>query len=149
MERKLIRAETLLDSDAAYEIYRACLYRPTREKYASRLAELRRGLCLACLEDGALAGLIALAPRGGEAEILGIAVDPARRGRGVGRGLVLGAMRAGGFARLTAETDDAAVGFYRKCGFTTEPCVKDYGGARVRRWRCALNELPPEESDHV
>jgi ribosomal protein S18 acetylase RimI-like enzyme len=59
-------------------------------------------------------------------EIVGLAVDPAAGGRGVGRALVnatLDAARMNGFRRVTLRvlaTNTAARALYEACGFTVE-----------------------------
>ena len=50
-------------------------------------------------------------------EIAGIAVDPAARGQGVGSHMIRQAVRRYRPRHVCAETDDDAVGFYRKNGF--------------------------------
>ena len=51
-------------------------------------------------------------------EIAGIAVDPAARGQGVGSHMIRQAVRRYRPRHVCAETDDDAVGFYRKNGFS-------------------------------
>lgn len=65
--------------------------------------------------------------------VCNIAVIEACRGQGVGR-FMLAALQEKYNLPLALETDDDAVGFYRKCGFEAESFIHaDYG---VRRWRC-------------
>lgn len=46
-----------------------------------------------------------------------IAVDPEFRRRGFGKTMLLDALRRSGRRPLTAETDEDALDFYKKCGF--------------------------------
>lgn len=39
-----------------------------------------------------------------------------------------------------AETDDGAVGFYRKCQFKTEEFFQEYDGNQYRRYCCVLKK---------
>ncbi|MDO4263956.1 MAG: GNAT family N-acetyltransferase [Deinococcus sp.] len=83
---------------------------------------------------GKLLGLIGLAERGdGEATITHIAVAEAGQGRGTGRRL-LALAAARGLGQLDAETDAAAVGFYRACGFRVRSLGEKYPG--VERFAC-------------
>jgi GNAT superfamily N-acetyltransferase len=89
----------------------------------SRLAALRAadGARLVGLEEeGRLAGAAAL----DGSTVRAIAVDPELRGRGVGRRLLDAVPDA-----LTAEADEAAVGFFRRCGFAVESA----GGTPYKR----------------
>ena len=133
-----------LRTEAAYRIYRACMYRPTREKYDARTDELLRGRVYGCMRDGALVGILALSlPEDGTAEIVGIAVAEDARGQGIGAWLIAQAARAEGLKRLMAETDDEAVGFYRRCGFHATRLERSYDGTAVTRWRCVWDADAP------
>ena len=59
-----------------------------------------------------------------------IAVAPAWRNRGVGRTLIDALAERAGAKRVVAETDDDAVGFYRRCGFAVEDAPPKFGRAR-------------------
>jgi Ser/Thr protein kinase RdoA (MazF antagonist)/GNAT superfamily N-acetyltransferase len=64
--------------------------------------------------------------------IRSIAVAPEWRGQGLGR-MLLGALTERfGTHRIVAETDDDAVDFYRRCGFTVEDAAPKFG--RPRYW---------------
>lgn len=99
-------------------------------------------------EDDVLAGFILMRVAGTEAEVLTIAVDPAGRRQGAGRGLVLGGITACLAAGCTsvflevAADNDAARALYASLGFETAGTRKAYyrrpeGGAVdgiVMRW---------------
>jgi ribosomal protein S18 acetylase RimI-like enzyme len=79
---------------------------------------------------------------GGTVGIRSIAVAPAWRHRGLGRTLVDALGERLEAKRLVAETDDDAVGFYRRCGFAVADAPSKSGRTRywcVREIR-ALNE---------
>lgn len=97
------------------------------------------GARLDVIWDGAeIIGVIGSRARGPElAEILHLAVDAPYRGRGWGRT----AVRHLGTAvypdrSLMAETDQDAVGFYARLGFSIEPLGEKYPGRE--RFRCIL-----------
>jgi len=91
---------------------------------------------LVAVLDGSVAGYVRLAPVLPIAasrhvlQISGIAVDPSRRRRGVGRALLDAAVaeaRARGARRLTLHVlagNDAAVRLYRAAGFETEGVLR-------------------------
>lgn len=118
------------DSDEAFAVYRACMYRPDREKYVCALRERRP---FVCVQEGRAVGVALVGETG---ELAGIAVAEDRRRRGVGRFLVEAILREGGFSALQAETDADAVGFYRKCGFETERFVRTFPDGEAERFRC-------------
>lgn len=64
-----------------------------------------------------------------------IAVEPEARRAGVGRRMIEEAAEAVGAVEIVAETDDDAVGFYRRCGFTVEPLGDVYHSV-LCRYRC-------------
>jgi ribosomal protein S18 acetylase RimI-like enzyme len=64
--------------------------------------------------------------------IRSIAVAPFWRHRGLGRGLLNALAERLRAERIVVETDDDAVGFYRRCGFTVEGVPPKFG--RPRYW---------------
>jgi ribosomal-protein-alanine N-acetyltransferase len=106
-------------------------------------------------EDESVAGFVLVRAIAGEAEILTIAVDPARRRRGVARALMTAAT---GWAEVAgaqsmflevAEDNPAALALYDELGFETAGTRRAYyaraGGPRVdaRVMRRALNRARP------
>ncbi|TMK21572.1 MAG: GNAT family N-acetyltransferase [Actinobacteria bacterium] len=69
---------------------------------------------------------------GGTIGIRSIAVAPAWRHRGLGRTLLDSLAGRAGASMVVAETDDDAVGFYRRCGFAIEDAPPKFG--RPRYW---------------
>ena len=66
-----------------------------------------------------------------------IAVVPDARGMGVGRYLLGTEAQRTGATTIAAETNDDAVGFYRRCGFVFNLLPERWVG--VRRYRCVLS----------
>ena len=62
--------------------------------------------------------------------IRSIAVAPAWQNRGFGRTLIDALAERAGATQVVAETDDDAVGFYRRCGFAVEDAPPKFGRAR-------------------
>lgn len=84
-----------------------------------------------------LAGLIGLeAASKPEIVIRHIVVHPAHQGKGIGRALIGAVWEMQRPARLVAETDATAVGFYRRCGFRVASLGEVYPG--TERFRCVL-----------
>lgn len=74
----------------------------------------------------------------GRAELLHIGTAPRARGQGAGRSLLLALMVELQLQELRAETDDGAVGFYRRCGFAVSGAAPRGGAVR---YHCTLS--PP------
>jgi len=72
-------------------------------------------------------------------EICHIAVAETARNEGIGTAMVF-ALREKYNKTIEAETDDNAIGFYRKCGFQVTELYKEYDGQKYRRWRCVLEK---------
>ena len=76
---------------------------------------------------------------GKSAEVLHIGTRPESTGNGHGRQLLFAVADHLHLSQLTAETDDDAVEFYRRCGFQVRE-VQPRGGRR--RFRCGLSLHP-------
>ena len=95
---------------------------------------------------GPLLGSIGIQITGpGEGTVRHIAVLPAYRSQGIGRRLLQHAVEADRLHRLVAETDQDAVGFYRRCGFIITSLGERYPG--VERFKCELGRAPHESPD--
>ena len=91
------------------------------------------------MEDGTVLGACGFLVHEDKLEITSIAVAEAARGRGIGNAMVDALRERTPALPIDAETDDDAIGFYRKCGFSAT-AIQKYG---VRRWMCTL---PIEET---
>ena len=92
---------------------------------------IARGDMFAAVAGGRVCGVCLVTDEGGgTAEIKNLAVEPAWRGRGVGRMMVdfVRGYCRGRFSRLTVGTGDspATVPFYERCGFVRSHVVKDF-----------------------
>ncbi len=117
------------------------LYMPAEEKLRS-LADTYASdphiRVFSCADNGCVMGVIVLKCRTmPAAEIVHIAVSPAFRGRGVGSSLVSFAVSRLGCCKVRAETDEEAVGFYRRHGFDAESLGEKHPGHI--RYSCTLN----------
>lgn len=132
-------------TDRAYQAYKDCMFAPTMERYRRKMSGyLSRGCRVrVCETGGVLVGIAVTAPEeNGSAELVGIAVEGAFRGQGIGRALLTDAIRQAGASRLFAETDEDAVGFYRHCGMTARRFTEIYAGVPVTRYRCEMPDDP-------
>ncbi|WP_425147083.1 GNAT family N-acetyltransferase [Deinococcus sp.] len=73
--------------------------------------------------------------QGAQAELLHLGTRLDARHSGYGRALLLALMTDLHLERLEAETDDEAIGFYRRAGFEVEETATRFG---TPRYRCLL-----------
>lgn len=97
------------------------VYDPTPERLKSRAEKYsadKRTNVYACKTGGVYAGIVVLKTENGTAEILDISVKPEYRKHGIGKSLIDFVFNQLPIDTITAETDDEAIGFYKRCGFT-------------------------------
>ena len=150
-----IRLEKSSDT-AAREALLDAAYGPVRfEKPSERLRSGRapaRGLCFVAVENGHVIGTVRLwevsAGPAGAALLLGpLAVDPARRRRGIGSALVRHALRAaakGGHRAVLLAGDPA---YYGRFGFSAEKTARLRLLGPFERHRLLALELKPGALD--
>ncbi|MBO4367117.1 MAG: GNAT family N-acetyltransferase, partial [Clostridia bacterium] len=130
-----------LMSQEAYSVYAPCMYKPSYTAYAERMERFLADphvLTFVCEEDGEKTGMLVLDTSADIPEIAGIAVPEARRRMGFGSFMIRQLMNAGYVDKLLARTDDSAVGFYRKCGFSVEEQTIAYPDGPCVRYICKL-----------
>ena len=114
------------------KIWALCMYHPHKDKIREKALSYGKDPCVhafAAREAGAYLGLVILREGNeGDWEILGIAVLPAYRKQGIATALLDYARRSLPVQRLAAETDDDAVGFYRRYGFAVRSLGERYPG---------------------
>ncbi len=132
-------AKALLMEPDALAVLALSAYEPTDEKMKQRAAAHQGDSGVSaygCWMDGRLTGLVVLRSQADGLEILSIGVLPQARGHGVASALLDHARVVHRPRQLVAETDDDAVGFYRKYGFDIGSLGEKYPG--VVRYRCTF-----------
>ena len=138
-----------LTSEEAFSIYAPCMYQPTYEDYKALMEKYFSDPSVkifVCDMDSEKAGILVLkeieaaegSETGDEAEILGIAVKENLREKGIGKEMIYQVMETEHLKTITAQTDDDAIGFYRKSGFEAERVVIEYPNGSVVRYNCSL-----------
>lgn len=140
--KKLIEKPEQLFTEDAYTIYRQCMYKPTYEDYRNKINNYMKNKntkIFVCVIEDKVAGIIVLMQTGDEsAEVLGIAVHDSLKKQGIGNFMLRESANTMNLHRITAETDDGAVEFYKKAGFHISKEIKYYGDERVVRYHCSL-----------
>ena len=130
-----------LFSEQAFSIYKDCMYKPTFEKYRNIMGELVFNALVRiflCKADDGIVGMLVMKKEADKAEIVGIAVSEKYRGRGIARQILQHAITEENLQTVFAQTDEDAVGFYRKCGFEIEEEVVQYPDGECVRYNCEL-----------
>ena len=128
----------------AYEIYKHCMFMPTEEKFNNKVDLFLNNNSVkifACFEQDKILGVMAVSfIEQKKIEIIGIAVDVSACGKGIGSYMINQVVNNYGLLSVYAETDNDAVGFYRKNGFCIEEFYETYGVETVVRYKCELNK---------
>ena len=116
------------------------LYMPTDEKLnllADKYEADDNVFAFACIEAGSVLGVIVVRLLAADSyELLGIAVESAFRGTGIGSKLISAVVAHLSCRQICAETDDDAVGFYYNYGFNIQSLGEKYPG--IIRYLCTL-----------
>ena len=100
------------------------VYNPTPERLKRRAEKYsadKNTFVYACKKCGLYAGIVVLKTENGTAEILDIAVKQKYHKKGLGKSLIDFILNQFPVDTITAETDNAAVEFYKRCGFAVTP----------------------------
>lgn len=112
--------EKLSDS-AILDLLAPSVFNPTSERLLSRAEKYQadeKSNAYAFSESGKYKGIIVFKIKDKTAEILDIAVKPGCKGKGIGSRLIDYIFSKFQVNKITAETDDDAIGFYKTYGFT-------------------------------
>ena len=145
MELKLIELIDKSDILKTYDIYKYCMFMPTKEKFNKKVDDFLADKSIkffACLQQDEIKGVISVLFDGKDkAEIVGIAVDISARNKGVGSYMIDQLANDYGLTFVLALTDDDAVEFYRKCGFEVTKFTKTHhDGETVVHYMCELTK---------
>ena len=142
MAFKLIELTDINEAYKTYDIYKRCMFNPTVEKFEHKISNfLNDGSVKVfnCFANGEIAGIIVISfTEQNKAEIIGIAVAVHLCNKGIASYMVKQIMEKYSLIYIFAETDDDAVGFYRKIGFEIIEFFKVYDGETVKRYKCEL-----------
>ena len=127
-----------------YEIYKHCMFMPTEEKFNIKLNQYLNDNSVkifACFEQDKILGVLVVSfIEQRKIEIIGITVDVSARGKGIGSYMINQVANNYGLLSVYAETDNDAVGFYQKNGFSTVEFSETYGNETVVRYKCELTK---------
>lgn len=141
MSTVLCSGRAWLTSEEAFSIYAPCMYQPTYDAFVAQMEEYFSDPSVkifVCEKEGEKIGILVLKEDGSEAEILGIAVKRDQRKKGFGKDMINQVMESESLKKITAQTDDDAIEFYRRSGFEAERVVIEYPDGAAVRYNCVL-----------
>lgn len=110
-----------LSASAILHLLAPSVFNPTPERLLIRAKKYQaddKSKVYAYSENGEYKGIIVFKIKEQTAEIMDIAVKPEYQGNGIGSMLIDYIFSKFAVSKITAETDDDAIGFYKKYGFT-------------------------------
>ena len=128
-----------------YEIYKHCMFMPTKEKFNNKVDLFLNDNSVkifACLNQGKIIGVMVVSfIEEKKIEIIGIAVNSSVRGKGIGSYMINQVVNDYGLLSVYAETDNDSVGFYRNNDFSIVEFSEIYGDEPVVRYKCELTQF--------
>ena len=131
--------ESLCDK-SVYSLLAPSVFNPTPERLLSRAEKYQADDTVkvyAYSENGEYKGIIVFKIKEQTAEILDIAVILEYQGNGIGSRLIDYIFTRFAVNKITAETDDDAIGFYKKYGFTVGDITVKFD---AKRYTCVKNK---------
>ena len=137
----IIDVKESLCNKSVYSLLAPSVFNPTPERLLSRAEKYQADDTVkvyAYSENGEYKGIIAFKIKEQTAEILGIAVNPEYQGKGIGSRLINYIFSQFAVNKVTAETDDDAIGFYKKYGFAVADINNKYD---TKRYVCVCESV--------
>jgi ribosomal protein S18 acetylase RimI-like enzyme len=129
-------------TNEAFIIYRQCMGTPTYENYQAkmkRILENAQEKIYTCSMNDRYVGIITLLIIEMVMEITGISVLSDCKHMGIGSYMLEQVIEKEKIHYIFAETDEDAVGFYIKNGFSINKKIKQYPNGDCIRYECKLN----------
>ena len=140
LKLELIELTNKLEFGNTYDIYKYCMFMPTKEKFQKKTDQFATDDSIkifACFHQGKVAGIIVVSFTGQhKIEIVGIAVDVPFRNKGIGSYMINCLIDDYSVKSIFAETDKDAVEFYKKNNFEIEEFAENYDGETIIRYKC-------------
>ena len=135
----IIDVKTKICEKGVYELLSPSVLNPTEERLQSRAkkyVENENVHIYAYKESSEFKGIVVFEITSGNATLLDIAVKPKHQKCGIGSNLIDFIFNSFNVNNITAETDDDAIGFYKKYGFSIESTVVKFD---TKRYLCKID----------
>ena len=140
MSSKITDIKNYLCDKSVYSLLAPSVFDPTPARLLSRAEKYQaddKVKAYAYADNGEYKGIIVFKIKEQTAEILDIAVKPEHQGNGIGSRLIDYIFTQFAVNKITAETDDDAIGFYKKYGFTVGDITVKFD---AKRYTCVKNK---------
>ena len=136
LEQYFVDLKPKIDDEEVQNVLSLSLFQPTPESIARVIERCKKnderklwGITM----GGKVSAVVEYYLRGDSIYIAQLAVSQGLRGQGIGRRIITELIKRYQMP-IELETDDDAIGFYRKCGFQVTQFEKN----SVNRWKCIL-----------
>lgn len=136
----IIDIKSSICENRIYELLAPSIYNPTQERLlnrAKKYQEDKNTNIYAYKDNDEYKGIVVFIIAKNSATILDIAVKPNYQGQGIGSKLIDFIFNSFNVNNITAETDDDAIGFYKKYGFTIADTKVEF---ETKRYTCVKNK---------
>ena len=140
MSGKFTDIKNSLCDKSIYHLLVPSVFNPTPERLLSRAEKYQaddKVKAYAYADNGEYKGIIVFKIKEQTAEILDIAVKPEYQGQGIGSMLIDYIFSQFAVSKIIAETDDDAIRFYKKYGFTVVDITVKFD---AKRYTCVKNK---------
>ncbi len=136
----IIDIKSSICENRIYELLAPSVYNPTEERLLNRARKYQEDgntNIYAYKENNQHKGVVVFKILDNSATILDIAVKPEYQGQGIGSKLIDFIFNSFNAQNITAETDDEAIEFYKKYGFTVADTKVKFD---TKRYTCVKNK---------
>lgn len=136
----IIDIKSSICENRIYELLAPSVFNPTEERLINRARKYQEDEntnIYAYKDNGEYKGIVVFIIANNSATILDIAVKPDYQGQGIGSKLIDFIFNSFNVNNITAETDDDAIGFYKKYGFTVADTKVKFD---AKRYTCVKNK---------
>lgn len=136
----IIDIKSSICENRIYELLAPSVFNPTEERLLNRAKKYQEDEntnIYAYKDNGEHKGIVIFKIANNSATILDIAVKPDYQGQGIGSKLIDFIFNSFNVNNITAETDDDAIGFYKKYGFTVVDITVKFD---AKRYTCVKNK---------
>lgn len=136
----IIDIKSSICENRIYELLAPSVFNPIEERLLNRAKKYQEDEetnVYVYKEDNEYKGIVVFEIFDSTATILDIAVNPEHQGKGIGSKLIDFIFNSFNVNNITAETDDDAIGFYKKYGFTVADTKVEFD---TKRYTCVKNK---------
>lgn len=132
--------KNIFSTKEVYNVYSACMFKPTYEKHKANSLSFQNDSSVSIygyFYENSIVGTIVIKETENVIEIIGISVVKKERNSGIGTKLI-DYIRENTVKQIIAETDNDAVGFYKKYGFDIKEHIVSKVNETYIRYLCSL-----------